>query len=251
VSGAFSVGGNTGFPQGRREPLVQVADNFTLIRSGGRAGDHALKLGANVKMFRSDSYFDADSRGTFTFFSLQQFIAGQPGLFTQFRGDTRLERPNTLAGFYVQDDWRPRADLTFNVGLRYDYESAKTEALREISGAPGPGISSDKNNFAPRVGVVWAPGASHKQAIHAGAGIYYDQIVLNILRQRQVHATEGDWRGDLEPVVSRPDIRAREHTPSSRSDHRSGSDDAVQPEYVDWLQARARDQPRARCQLRV
>ena len=181
VSGAFSLGGNTGYPQGRTEPLFQAADNFTWIRSGGRTGDHAIKFGADVKVFRSDSYFDADSRGTFTFFSLQQFLAGQAGLFTQFRGDTRLDRPNTLSAFYLQDDWRPRADLTLNLGLRYDYESAKTEALREVTGVPGPGIGGDKNNFAPRVGVVWAPGGSTRHAIHAGAGVYYDQIVLNIL----------------------------------------------------------------------
>jgi hypothetical protein len=181
VSGAFSVGGNSGYPQGRSEPLFQVVDNFTMIRSGGRTGDHAIKLGANVKIFRSDSFFDADSRGTFTFFSLQQFLAGQAGFFTQFRGDTRLERPNTLSGFYIQDDWRPRPDLTLNLGLRYDYESAKTEALREITGEPGPGIGGDKNNIAPRVGVVWAPGGSTKHAIHGAAGIYYDQVVLNIL----------------------------------------------------------------------
>ena len=181
VSGAFLVGGNSGFPQGRSEPLVQLADSFTLIRSRGRIGDHAIKMGANIKVFRSNSYFDADSRGTYTFFSLQQFLAGQAGVFTQFRGDTRLDRPNTLSGFYIQDDWRPRADLTLNLGLRYDYESAKTEALREISGAPGPGIGGDKNNVAPRVGVVWAPGGSTKHAVHAGAGLYYDQIVLNIL----------------------------------------------------------------------
>ena len=181
VSGAFSLGGNSGYPQGRSEPLFQAVDNFTIIRSGGRTGDHAIKLGANVKIFRSDSFFDADSRGTFTFFSLQQFLAGQAGLFTQFRGDTRLERPNTLSSFYVQDDWRPRPDLTLNVGLRYDYESAKTEALREITGAPGPGIGHDKNNIAPRLGLVWAPGGSTKHAIHGAAGIYYDQVVLNIL----------------------------------------------------------------------
>jgi hypothetical protein len=180
VSGAFSLGGNSGFPQGRSEPLFQVVDNFTIIRRG-RTGDHAIKLGANVKIFRSDSFFDADSRGTFTFFSLQQFLAGQAGLFTQFRGDTRLERPNTLSGLYIQDDWRPRPDLTLNVGLRYDYESAKTQALREITGEPGPGIGRDKNNIAPRLGVVWAPGGSTKHAIHGAAGIYYDQVVLNIL----------------------------------------------------------------------
>ena len=104
-----------------------------------------------------------------------------PFQFTQLRGDTRLDRPNALSGFYIQDDWRPRSDLTLNLGLRYDYESAKTEALREVTGQPGPGIGSDKNNVAPRVGVVWAPGGSTRQAIHAGAGLYYDQIVLNIL----------------------------------------------------------------------
>jgi hypothetical protein len=180
VSGAFSLGGNSGYPQGRSEPLFQLVDNFTIIRSGGRTGDHAIKLGANVKIFRSDSFFDADSRGTFTFFSLQQFLAGQAGVFTQFRGDTRLERPNTLSGFYIQDDWRPRPDLTLNLGLRYDYESAKTEALREIAGEPGPGIGRDRNNIAPRVGVVWAPGST-RHAIHGAAGIYYDQVVLNIL----------------------------------------------------------------------
>jgi hypothetical protein len=181
VTGAFFLGGNTGFPQGRSEPLYQVVDNFTWVRSGGRFGEHAIKAGANVKVFRSDSYFDADSRGTFFFPSLQQFLLGQPTFFTQFRGDTRLDRPNTLLGIYLQDDWRPRADLTLNLGLRYDYESAKTLALREISGAPGPGIGRDKNNVAPRLGLVWSPGGSTRHAIHAGAGIYYDQVILNVL----------------------------------------------------------------------
>jgi hypothetical protein len=181
VTGNFTLGGSTSFPQGRTEPLYQAVDNFTILRRGGRFGDHVVKLGANVKIFRSDSYFDANVRGTYTFTSLQQFILGQPSSFSQMRGDTSLARPNTLTGVYAQDDWRPRADLTLNLGLRYDYESARTEALREITGEPGPGISGDKNNFAPRVGVVWAPGGDTRQAIHAGAGLYYDQVILNVL----------------------------------------------------------------------
>ena len=62
-------------------------------------------MGGNVKIFGSDSYFDANVRGTFTFAGMPQFIAGQPFLFTQFRGDTSLDRPNTLTSFYIQDDW--------------------------------------------------------------------------------------------------------------------------------------------------
>jgi hypothetical protein len=181
VTGAFALGGNTQFPQGRSEPLYQAVDNFTWVRNGTRFGDHTIKAGANVKIFRSDSYFDNNVRGTYTFNNLQQFILGVPSFFTQFRGDTQLDRPNTVTGLYVQDDWRPGSDLTVNLGLRYDYESAKTEALREISGEPGPGIGGDHNNIAPRVGIVWAPGGSTKHAVHAGAGIYYDQVVLNIL----------------------------------------------------------------------
>ncbi len=181
VGGAFFLGGSTSFPQGRREPLYQGVDNFTWVRSGGRTGEHAIKAGVNLKVFRSDSFFDADSRGTFTFSNLQQFLLGQPISFSQFRGDTSLARPNSLLGLYLQDDWKPNASLSINLGLRYDYESAKTEALREIAGAPGPGLSRDKNNVAPRLGVVWAPGGSTKQAIHAGAGLYYDQVILNVL----------------------------------------------------------------------
>jgi hypothetical protein len=97
------------------------------------------------------------------------------------RGDTSLDRPNTLSAVFVQDDWRPRADLTINAGLRYDYESAKTLALREVTGTAGPGIGRDRNNVAPRVGLVWAPGGSTTQALHAGAGLYYDQVILNVL----------------------------------------------------------------------
>jgi hypothetical protein len=181
VTGALFLGGNQNYPQGRTEPLYQGVDNFTWIRNGRRTGEHAIKAGANVKLFRSDSYYDLDSRGTYVFSNLQQFLLGQPIFFTQFRGDSRVKRPNTLLAFYLQDDWRPNADLTINLGLRYDYESAKTEALRDITGTAGPGISKDKNNVAPRLGVVWAPGGSTKQAIHAGAGLYYDQVVLNIL----------------------------------------------------------------------
>lgn len=181
VTGGFSLGGNTGNPQGRNEPLYQVVDNFTFTRDGGRWGNHTVKAGANIKVFRSDSFFDANARGTFTFSNLQQFIQGQPSFFTQNRGDTRLDRPNTLSGFYIQDDWRPRPHLTVNAGLRYDYESAKTLALLDVTGEPGPGIGRDKNNLAPRLGIVWAPGGSTTQAFYGGAAINYDQIVLNIL----------------------------------------------------------------------
>ena len=176
----WTLGPSTNNPQQRNDNVTQIIDSLTWVRSGGRTGEHAFKLGADVKLFRSDGFFDSNFAGTYTFASLNDFIAGVPIRFTQQRGDSNLKRPNNIYGVYAQDDWRLNEAWTLNLGVRYDYESAKTEALRDVTGEPGPGISEDHNNFAPRAGFVWAPGGSTKHAIHAATGLFYDQIVLNI-----------------------------------------------------------------------
>ena len=181
VTGGFDLGGPSTYPQGRTDWVYQVIDNLTWTLSGTRTGEHSIKAGAQIKIFKSDSYFDSNFRGTYTFPSLNAFIAGTPSRFTQNQGDSNLARPNQIYGFYLQDDWRPSPSLTINTGIRYDYEGAKTEALKDVTGTAGPGISRDRNNVAPRFGFSWAPDGTTTQAIYGGTGIYYDQIILNII----------------------------------------------------------------------
>jgi hypothetical protein len=181
VSGGFSLGGPTNYPQGRTDYVTQVVNNFSWNLVGTRTGEHGIKTGAQMKIFRSNSFFDSNFRGIYTFPTLSAFLQGKPSRFTQNQGDSTLARPNQIYGFYVQDDWRINRSVTLNLGLRYDFEGAKTEALKDVSGAPGPGISGDKNNFAPRFGFAWAPRGSTTQAFYGGTGIYYDQIILNII----------------------------------------------------------------------
>ena len=181
ITGGFSLGGPSNYPQGRTDYVYQFVDNLTWNHAGTRTGEHAIKTGVQVKIFESDSFFDSNFRGTYTFPSLARFLEGRPTRFTQNTGDTTLARPNRIVGFYAQDDWRPVPALTLNVGVRYDWEGAKTEALKDVTGEAGPGISGDKNNFAPRFGFAWAPGGSTSQAIYGGTGLYYDQIILNIV----------------------------------------------------------------------
>lgn len=160
VTGGFDLGGSSTYPQGRTDWIYQLVDNYTWTMSGTRTGEHSVKAGAQVKLFKSDSFFDSNFRGTYTFPSLNAFIAGTPSRLTQNQGNSALARPNQVYGLYLQDDWRPSSSLTINAGLRYDYEGAKTEALKDVTGTAGPGVSRDRNNLSPRFGFSWAPGAA-------------------------------------------------------------------------------------------
>lgn len=180
VSGAFTLGSGTSNNPNRSTPLT-VSDNFSWTLSGTRTGEHVVKMGGQVKLLKSDSIFDSNWRGTYTFTNLQAFLNGTPSRFTQNQGDSSLQRPDQTYAFFIQDDWRPARNLTLNVGLRYDYDAAKTWALVPRDGKPGPGISQDKDNFSPRFGFAWSPSADTKQVIYGGTGIYYDRTILNIL----------------------------------------------------------------------
>lgn len=96
-----------------------MIDNLSWTRFGTPTGDHAVKAGTQIKIFESDSFFDSNFRGTYTFPTLAAFVAGTPTRFTQNQGDSTLARPNQIYGFYLQDDWRPTPSLTLNLGLRY------------------------------------------------------------------------------------------------------------------------------------
>jgi hypothetical protein len=180
ISNGFDLGSTTSFNPVDNH-VVAFNNNLTWTLTGTRTGEHNLKGGAQLKVLRSDSFFDSNFRGTWTFPSLAAFLAGTPSRYTANQGDSRLKRPNETYGFFVQDDWRPRRDLTLNLGLRYDYESARTQALIAVDGAPGPGISRDRNNLSPRIGFAWAPNGGTTQVIYGGSGIYYDQVILNII----------------------------------------------------------------------
>ena len=86
-------------------------------------------------------------------------------------------------GGFVQDNWKFSPRLTFELGLRYDYESIPSSVsnLTTATGnfVPYAGINnhpSDKNNFGPRIGFAYDAYGSGKTVVRGGFGMYYGRI---------------------------------------------------------------------------
>ena len=71
----------------------------------------------------ADKLTTTHSRGTYTFANMAQFLAGVPSRFQGNTPDSNFhrQRPNTLFGFYLQDDYRVTSKVTLNLGLRYEF----------------------------------------------------------------------------------------------------------------------------------
>lgn len=101
-------------------------------------------------------------------------------------------------GYYFQDDWRLRPNLTLNLGLRYEFYGAPYErdgfqgdieqniaglvnTVSQISNLTVKKTNSwyrnDWNNFAPRFGFAWSPGKGGKTSIRGSWGVFYDRVI--------------------------------------------------------------------------
>ena len=65
-------------------------------------------------------------------------------------------------GVFAQDQWRITPKLTFNYGMRWDYESGL-----------GIQINPDYRAFQPRIGLAYSPDS--KTVIRAGYGLFFDR----------------------------------------------------------------------------
>jgi hypothetical protein len=171
-------------------------------------GAHQFKFGADIRGPMRNIYLDVPGlRGSFNFdgnrtgIGLADFLLGYPSQAQLTNLAVVDARFKMFSGFF-QDDWKFTPKLTFNLGLRYDYATWPYEGadrLTNLDPATGlkftPANSSfgrtlvkpDKNNFAPRLGLVYQ--LTPKTVVRAGYGRFYmlferagseDQLALNL-----------------------------------------------------------------------
>jgi hypothetical protein len=160
ISGVANFGASTSSPTARDIDLYEIADTFSFQR-----GSHFAKAGADILYNHVNIVFPAALYGSYTFSTLANFQSGTYTTFAQAFGKADWLQSNPNVGWFVQDEWKPRQNLTLNVGLRHDVQWLDAN------------ISTRALNFSPRLGLAYAPG-NRKTVIRAGIGQYYDRVPL-------------------------------------------------------------------------
>ncbi len=154
-------------------------DDLTIVR-----GRHTIKMGIGVERHRLNNSDESVANGDLTYDSTDEFLSNVVDDYSYVGPLTLGGERRTYVMPYVQDTFKVRPDLTLNYGLRWENYSVLKEAFGrqavvKVSGGGfcpkgTPLYSPDYSDFAPRLGLAWAPGGSAgKTVIRAGFGMYF------------------------------------------------------------------------------
>jgi hypothetical protein len=188
ISGTFTFGGISGFPQGRGDNVVVLSDTLSWVH-----GSHAIKFGAEFRPQNSDNF--SATPGTFTFASIAAFTADQATSFTSNTGNRSNRTYADAIGAYFSDAWKVAPTFTLTLGARYDwlgtpYEAENrfvnfnpaTDSLVRVGTGGGPShlFNESALNFQPRIGIAWDPFRNGKTVIRSAYAIMTDQPTLGL-----------------------------------------------------------------------
>ncbi len=150
---AFSGGGSQVFRRASENNL-QLNEIISWTK-----GSHFIRGGVNISNLNRRGLNDSTNfGGTFIFSTLEDYINNRPFLYTVNQGESRLVFWQKDFGFFVQDNYLVRRNLSIGLGLRYDRQN----------------FIGDRNNFGPRLSFAYAPGGLRNTVIRGGVGIFYD-----------------------------------------------------------------------------
>ena len=238
-------GCSSNLPQFFTDNQFQIQNHVSFVR-----GSHSFRGGVEYRRIRNGSAFEAIKNGlilphgveellTDGFFGdeadLVSFGAPVLGGFTFAQASinpTTGTLPEFYRGFranewatYFQDDWKARRNLTFNLGLRWEYFGPPHNFRPGIDSnfyfgsdtTPVPNATSnpffpttspltakvvngsfqqrdheiwkkDFNNFAPRVGFAWDVFGTQKLVVRGGGAVSYDRIWNNLFENIRFNA---------------------------------------------------------------
>ena len=186
-----------------RYTTFQVQDSVTKF-----AKNHSITFGGNLEKFHSDNSFYFGIQSAYSYGSLSDFYADANGYLAN---PNRTVSPVNLLGFqvkyllqpgqttpplqpldviyaggYVQDEWRPKTNLTVTAGLRIDvpkfgntaFDNPVADALsfRDQDGSPVKyntgALPETTPYYSPRVGLNWDINGNQATQLRGGSGLF-------------------------------------------------------------------------------
>jgi len=147
-------------------PQAALSDRYQYIdHLSWTKGTHTVRAGMDISHYPYHDLFQQYHYGEYGGFAAAAPNQGLPGYLTVGLGPGTINTSDNVYGFFVQDTWKVKPNLTVNYGLRWDMEDGafKGGAVPKPGGgcyqANGivPACSSDKNNFQPRIGLAYSP----------------------------------------------------------------------------------------------
>jgi hypothetical protein len=134
--------------------------------------------------------------------------------YTQALGTPNFAISTTDYGFFGQDNWKFSPRLTFELGLRWDYQQLPPVISNLTTAASNNGINfvpytvngnqpllnapSDKMNFGPRIGFSWNVYGGGNTVLRGGYGLYFGRIPNGALMGERIGT--GSPYGQITPV---------------------------------------------------
>jgi hypothetical protein len=214
-AGNLNYGGFSGSVLAEVQNTYQVADNLSLIlgthslKAGFKLDHNRFKngeLGNNAGGTGTFSGIYTTPSNGFTAIrdhSLADFLLGLAQM-SALAPPAIANLRNTPWSVYVQDDWKAAPRITLNLGLRYELHQPYREQtlggsridfsnggrlivadpeVARLSNTPlvvcctePRVVDTDKNDFAPRIGLAIQPFKNDNLVIRAGYGIFYSDM---------------------------------------------------------------------------
>jgi hypothetical protein len=184
----LNFGGPSGFPQGRGDYVAVLSDTLSWVK-----GKHAFKYGGEARRQNNNNF--GLTPGTLTFNTVTEFFNGQAARFTANPIATANRMYVTSLGGFIVDQWKASPSLTFDLGLRYEWNGTPVEAMNRLTafdpaasalvriGSNGFGSVYKQSilNFQPRAGFAWDLFGKHKTILRTAYATQTDQPVFNLV----------------------------------------------------------------------
>lgn len=187
AGGGLNFGGPSNQPSGRGDTTFVVSDTLSWL-----LGQHSLKIGGEYRQFLNNNFRQVT--GSFNFPTIAAFLSGTANSFSVTLGNESSSIVQGALGFFVQDNYRLRPNLTLELGLRYEWNMTPTERYDRFIVFDPESVSllrvgthvdkiyyENNKNFQPRVGFAWDPFKRGKTAVRGAYAFLVDQPMTSVV----------------------------------------------------------------------